>query len=309
MANDALGLLSSGVPGGSVLANLFGGGGNNKKAPPAPSLNSDGTIRSPGNTPGLAGTKTYRNIKSASGAVQDFLPALIKALTDAQNANAGTSAQTQLDLYKLLGPEYSKIASELNAQGQGAQALTDANLLKGVGKDVTQNTLDLQKLADPEFFKLREALGAGGEKLLGSINPTQLSEAEIANQERINNRNNIGKGTANTGSNLGAISNAMTFGDRLQAKQSSFANTLTAIGNLAPNLKSGAFNYAASTGQSGAGAGQNELGGNFANNQQQGSSLASNLLGQAGSINMNERNIQANKIPGYQQVMGALPDY
>lgn len=291
------------VPTNVELQNAYG------NMPPmgakGPLLNPDGSIKSPtGKT-----SKTYRQIRATAQGVQDFLPALNLALQRSQIEGAPALAQSQLDIYKLLGPEYTRIASELAAQGQGAQAATDLGLLKGVGKDVTSQTLELQKLADPEFFKLRELLGGGAEKLLGSIDPSQLTEAEIANQERVNNRNNITKGTANTGSNLGAISNALTFGDRLQSKQNSFTQTLSAIGNLAPNLKSGAFNYAASTGQAGAGSGQNELGGNFAAGQTQSANLASNLLGQGGGINTNERNIQANKIPGYERVISALPDY
>jgi hypothetical protein len=253
--------------------------------------------------------KGYRAIRQTALGVQDFLPSILQALTQAQTQQAPQLAQSELDLYKLLGPEYTRINSELNAQGQGAQAATDLGLLKGVGKDVTQQTLELQKLADPEFYALREALGAGANKLLGGINPNELSGAEIANIERTQNRSNIAAGTANTGSPLGAIKNAMTFGDKLASKQSTFAQTLNNIGNLAPNLKSGAFNYSAATGQAGAGTGQQQLGGNFNTTTQQANTLASNLLGQSGGLVGNERNIQANKIPNYERVLSALPDY
>lgn len=277
--------------------------------------NPDGTIkpRSPRNyTKG----KTYKHAWQAALAAQDFLPSLINTTNSAQISAAPKLAQSQLDIYKTLGPQYAAAEAGVNKVGQEAQAATDSGLLSGVGRDITSKTLDLQKLADPEFFNLRAILGDSAGRLIEGQDPNKLTEAEIANVERNQNRSNVGRGLENSGSPTAAIKNALGFDDRLQGKRNNLLAALTSIGNMAPNLKSGAFNYGAATGgaggMAGSGAGQaigsvfntagqnaNQFAGNTANNAQQFGAQTS-LQHQIGG---------QNQIPGWERVMGALPDY
>src|SRR5213075_2028490 len=97
---------------------------------------------------------------------------------------------------------------------------TDASLLGGAGKDVTQRTLELNKLVDPEFFNLRSGIASKGQELLAGQDPNKLSEAERAEVERNVNRSNVGRGVVGSGSQTAAIGNAMSFGNKLTDKRS-----------------------------------------------------------------------------------------
>ncbi len=160
-------------------------------------------------------------------------------------------------------------------------------------------------MADPEFFNIRDAIGKSATALIAGQDPNKLTGSEIANTERATNRSNIGRGLEGSGSNTAAVSSALTFDNKLQQKRNNLLNTLTNIGNFSPNLKSGAFNYAAATGQ---GAQANATNA-FNQSSGQTSQLGGQLLGQAGQIQQQRVDVQANKIPGWQRVVSSLPDY
>lgn len=275
------------LPGvGGFLGGLFGGG-DRKKVYPHVVVNDDGTIKL---GPNIDQDKTYRKASKLAMAFQSFLP----VLTQAQNvSNAKTrdfDTQNFLDLLTKYGGDIANQNVALDRIAQLGQGETNLQVQK------------LAKQADPEFYKLRELIGQKGADLLGGMDPNKLTESEIANLERTNNRNNIGQGTANTGSNLAAVKNALTFDDRLQNKRNSLTNTLTAIGNIAPNLKSGFFgNNTGANGQT-----QAQIGGTFSGNTGQ---LASNLINQNASNMQQTAQIKAAQVPQWQQIAGAIPDY
>ena len=265
-------------------------------------FNPDGSLKS-GNT------KLYKRNLRIGAAVQDSVPAINRALAKSAAETAPIIAGANLDILRNLGPEFVNQTIALNRLGQEGQAATDLSLLQGTGRDITEETLNLQKLADPEFFKLRELLGSKGAELLAGQDPNKLTEAELANVERGANRSNIGRGLDSTGSPIGAVGNALMFDDRLNKKRNTLLNTLTNIGTFAPNLRTGAFNYGAATGQAGAGQGQQQLG-QFANaGQATASNLAGNVQNTGTQLNVTRSQINADRIPGYERVLGALPDY
>lgn len=266
-------------------------------------FNPDGSLRA------FTRNKTYRKGAQIAAAVQNFAPAIQRAIAQSTAETAPILAGANLDILKTLGPEFVNQTNALNRLGQEGQAATDLGLLQGTGRQITAETLAQQKLADPEFFRLRELLGSKADELLSGIDPNKLTEGELANVERGANRSNIGRGLAGSGSPIGAVSNALMFDDRLQKKKNTLLNTLTNIGTFAPNLRTGAFNYGAATGQAGAGQGQQQLG-TFANvGQQTGASLAGGIQGTGTQLNVTRSQINADKIPGYERVLGALPDY
>jgi hypothetical protein len=276
-------------------------------------FNPDGTLAS---TPDKTNkSRSYRNAARGALAAQDFTPILVNAATNAQVANAPKLAQSQLDLYKLLGPQFAQTENEINLATQQGQAANDAALLKGTGRDVTQSTLDLQQLADPEFFNLRRQIGASAGSLIEGQDPNKLTEAELANVERAQNRSNIGRGVDNSGSNTAGIKNALGFDSRMQNKRMNLLNTLTTIGNMAPNLKSGAFNYGAATGQVGAGgnAANAAIGNSFASTGANANQFASATRGDSTGL-MNQMTAQhqiggQNQAAPWEKVVGSLPDY
>lgn len=273
-------------------------------------FNPDGTLVRPSGNPMKA--PAYRAAQRAALAAQDFLPGYMNSVTNAQISNAPRLAESQLALMQQYGPQIASAESAINAASQKAQAQTDADLLGTTGRDITSKTLDLQKLADPEFFGLREAIGGKAGELIAGQDPNKLTEAELANVERAGNRSNIGRGLENSGSNTAAIGNAMMFGDRLTAKRNNLLNTLTSIGNLAPNLKSGAFNYGAATGR-GPSSANDTIENSFASAGSQAGQFGSQLGGLSGGLSSQisaQHQIGGqNQTAPWEKVTGSLPDY
>lgn len=266
-------------------------------------FNPDGSLISP------RSNKIYKKGARIAAAVQDFAPAITRALAQSTAETAPIIAGANLDILRNLGPEFVNQTTALNRLGQEGQAATDLSMLRGAGRDITQETLNLQELADPEFFQLRRLLGEKGAALLEGQDPNKLTEAELANVERSANRSNIGRGLESSGSPIAGVGNALMFDDRLQKKRNTLLNTLTNIGTFAPNLRTSAFNYGAATGQAGAGQGQQQLG-QFANQGQQiGASLAGGIQGTGTQLNTTRSMVNADRIPGYERIIGALPDY
>jgi len=298
--------IGSTIPGAQFLlgGGDSGGGGSNPNqlslpvsAPNRPDINFN------------ASGKVGRGIKNVSTGAAALLPYILQSVLLGGQGQASGLTQSNLDLLLKYAPQFASAENASNRVGQEGQAATDSALLGGVGKDITSKTLGLQQLADPEFFGLRSQIGEKGGALLEGQDPNKLTGAELANVERGQNRSNINSGLANSGSPTGAISSAMTFGKALDSKRNNLMNTLTNLGTIAPNLKSGAFNYAAATGASGAGAGQNLFQNSINTAQNTASTLGSNLLGQAGNIQQQRVDINANKVAPWEKVVGALPDY
>ena len=253
--------------------------------------------------------KSVRGVRNVAANAAAYLPYLLQALFAGGGAGANSLTQANLEQLLKFGPQFASAEAAAQKAGKESEVATDAGLLAGGGKDVTQRTLDLQKLVDPEFFGLRESIAGKGQELLAGQDPNKLSEAERAEVERNANRSNIGSGVAGSGSQTAAIGNALSFGDRLQSKRTKLLETLTNLGGLAPGLRSGAFNYGAATGAGGAGLGINNLQGTFNTAQQQTGQLANNLLGQAGAVQQQRVDINANKVAPWEKFGATIPDY
>ena len=271
------------------IARLLFGGGDKKKVYSPVKFNPDGSLA---NIKAPQNSKTYRKAASLARSYQDFLPALTKAQAESNAVTSRLDAENQLKLLQQLGPDFANQNVALDRIAQLGQAQTGLDLV------------GFEKLADPEFFKLRELIGKGGADLISGQDPNQLTEQEIANLELIQNRNNIGQGTANTGSPLAAVKAGMTFGDRLESKRNTFANTLSTLGAIAPNLRSSTFST-----NSGAGLGaQSQIGGAF-NRSSSANQIGNQAYGANASNQQLSQQIAANKPSDLQQAAGLIPDY
>lgn len=260
---------------------------------------------------GKPGRKALSDIKGVTLGIQRYLPSIFNTIARVQTQQAPALTESQLKLLQQYGPGFANAEADMSAIGARRFAETQADILKNQAPGIAESNLELLKQSDPEFLKVRGALGEQSEKLLRSINPDGLTENEIANQERTQNRNNIFNGTANTGSPTAAIQSALSFDDRLSAKKNQLNSVLSSVGSFLPNFRSGIAERSAAT-ATGSG-GQNAGFENFASSTGQGlgvtSGLSNNMFSQGANLAANARNIEANKIPGWQQVMGALPDY
>lgn len=144
--------------------------------------------------------------------------------------------QLSTGLLDTSGREASKIGRELSAAEQLDAAQTEADILKGPGKDAVASTLELQKSVDPEFFKNREALMGELDTAFGAMgnDPNALSKGE---QEGI--ARGLGRTNWSAGSPMQTISNAMTFGENQAKRRGEYNNLINLRSGVTNSLRSG----------------------------------------------------------------------
>ena len=139
------------------------------------------------------------------------------------------------DLLETSGRDMSRIGRELSREEQLAAAQTEADILKGSGKESVTSALELQRQADPEYFKNREALLADIDKSFEQLgDPNQLSASESEGIARA-----LGRTNSPVASPMQTISNAMTFGDAQAKRRAEYGSLVDRRINATPALKSG----------------------------------------------------------------------
>lgn len=250
----------------------------------------------------------YRNIIALGRGAYNAFPSLYGTILNNALAAQPQMSASGLANYQQYAPGFAQAESAANRIGQTEQARTDASILAGPGQDIARGSQAIDQFLDPQYYATREGIGQQNQALLSGLNPNALSGTETANIERNLNRNNIGMGTANTGSNIAAIKNAQVFGDRLQQKQNQVSNILSQVSSGLPALKTNNVNYNNLTGRTGQGAGQ-ETYARTSDTTPEAFGLGSNLLGQAGSISNTRRVTQAQTPQNWERIVGSLPDY
>lgn len=251
-------------------------------------------------------SRTAGQLRGVGRGVQDILPGLLNSIYRGMIVQAPAVTESDLALLQQLGPQFAGAEAAMERAGREGEVATDLSLLRGGGREITQETLNQMMLADPQFFALREALSGKYGDLLSGMDPNQLTGAELTNAERALNRSNIGAGTANTGSNTAALKGALQFDDRLQKKRMNLNTVLSNLGGVMPNLRSGAFNYGTATGNIGRETGKDMFAGALTGPKDIIGNLAQNAFGQGGAIAQNVAQIRANRIPQWQQTLGAV---
>ena len=250
--------------------------------------------------------RTVSQLRGIGRGVQDILPGLLNSIYRGMLVQAPEVAEGNLRLLQMLGPQFAGAEGLMERIGREGELATDLDLLRGGGREITKETLEQMKLTDPEFFAMREAMAKKYGDLLSGIDPNVLTGAEATNVERNLNRINVGQGTAGTGSNSASIKGALQFDDRLQAKRNQLNTILSGMGSNLGSTRSGAFNYGTATGQIGRDTGKDQFAGAVSGPQSIISNVAQNAFGQGGGIAQNIAQIRANKIPAWQQTLGAI---
>lgn len=250
--------------------------------------------------------RTVSQLRGVGRGVQDILPGLLNSIYRGMLVQAPEVAEGNLELLRILGPLFSQAEGAMERTGREGEIATDLALLRGGGREITEETLAQMRATDPEFFALREAMAKKYGDLLSGIDPNVLTGAEATNVERNLNRINVGQGTEGTGSPSAAIKGALQFDDRLQAKRNQLNNILTGLSSSLGSTRSGAFNYGTATGQIGRETGKDQFAGAVSGPQSIISNIAQNAFGQGGGIAQNIAQIRANKIPQWQQTLGAI---
>ena len=165
-------------------------------------------------------------------------------MQDASRIISPQQNQTELDLLKQFGPQFNKIGTDIEGQNQLARGSNDVAALKGPGALAVAETKKLDESLNPEFYKTRADTGAGLSKLVNSFDLSGgLSGGERTEIERSLNKSNFGRGVVGAPTGIGAVSNAMNFGQAGAAKkaqaQAGLTSAINAGSGFLPSSKSG----------------------------------------------------------------------
>ncbi len=250
-------------------------------------------------------------------------------MIDLVNQNIGPTAQAQLasdtatapgyaklqsDIFKDYAPGINATGSEINRQNQLAQAGTDLAVLQGPGRQLASESLATAKIADPEYYKTRELGSNKLGELFGSLDVSPgLSESERREIEGSLARDNFARGNE-TPTPLSTVENAVQFGsagaNRMAQKQDQFGKALAQVTSFLPTAKSGTDTFLQATGRASTpNTGQQFLQPAATGTGSNAWNLASNVLGQAGTLQNTSMTANANRSPAAVNVLGSLPDY
>jgi hypothetical protein len=150
------------------------------------------------------------------------------------NALAGAAAganpiYTAAGLSQLqnLAPGYQQAGANLATN----QAQSTTGLLAGAGGQAAQAATNLSNTLNP----VQGAANTQATNLVNSINLNGLSGGEQAATERSLNQSNYATGNLGLDNATNAVSNAMNFGNALQAKRTALGSALGTAGNIASN--------------------------------------------------------------------------
>lgn len=174
--------------------------------------------------------KTSSSVLDVSTSVADYLPNLTSQLTDASakgaqqdwyNTAAYSPAYTNLttSLYGTYAPKLAKTAREIDAADKLSGAQADLAVVQGSGGDMVKEVQSLDELVNPEYYATRKATS----NTIGDLLSGQLTDAEREEITRSLLSSNVDAGTLGVGSNANTVGNAMTFGEKSLARQTTGA--------------------------------------------------------------------------------------
>lgn len=124
-------------------------------------------------------------------------------------------------------PGYAQEGNLLSQQ----QAMNNSNLVSGAGGLTAMEGAGLNQLLNPA----QAASNGQAANLVNSINLNGLSGGEQASVERSLNQSNYASGNLGLDNATNAVSNAMNFGNALQAKRTALGQALGAAGAVSSN--------------------------------------------------------------------------
>jgi len=236
----------------------------------------------------------------ATDAIGDQITPSEQYLLDSQREIEPQRMDLLRNLYKQLNEAggLAEQGREFNRQERLSSAGIDLELLKGVGGERAMAAQDLLDRLNPEQAAARKMAGSRAEDLLRALDPNSISENEVAGAERFSNRTNIGRGTADSGSNTAAIRNALEFSDRLNARRMQLSSALGTVMPSIQSLGTNAFQGGSTGIMSNTGAGQFQ--------GLQNGPVGANAMGIAGMLTNNNVPVGAKDPSPFQTIMGTL---
>lgn len=152
------------------------------------------------------------------------IPSLLQA-TASQNTQL---AQSDLAAAQSVAGGYN----DLNLQNTNQQNANAAAVLAGSGGDVAKAAKALDESVNPEYAAIRAKAATQTGNLLDSINLDGLSGGERAEVERSLGRSATATGNLGLDNATNAVSNAMSYGDRMSQKRSELGNIVAGATNF-----------------------------------------------------------------------------
>lgn len=152
-------------------------------------------------------------------------------IPDVLRATASQSvplAQADLAAAQSVASGYNDL-NALNTEAQNKNAIAQ---LTGSGGDVAMAAKALEDKVNPEYAAIRNKAATQTGNLLDSINLNGLSGGERAEVERALAKSNHATGTLGLDNATTAVSNAMSFGDRLAQKRAELSNIVGGANNF-----------------------------------------------------------------------------
>lgn len=232
-----------------------------------------------------------------------MLPNELAQLASAQAVSPAYS-KLQADIYDTVGRQLNKTGTDIANQNQMNSAQNDLRVAQTVGGDLLKQSVENQRIADPEWYKNRALLGDSLSSMLGAGG--NLTEGEMAQIERGNNRMNYNSGNSLGNSASIAARGAMQFGN---ASTNKFMQGLQMATQALPTLKSGMDANLIATGKLGTpNSGDSKFTGAKQSAGEGVQSYANNLLGQIGSVQNSAINANAQRRSGLDKSLGFATD-
>lgn len=233
----------------------------------------------------------------------EMLPNELAQLAAAQSVSPAYS-KLQADIYDTVGRQLNKTGTDIANQNQMNSAQNDLAVSKAVGGDLLKQSVENQRIADPEYYKNRALLGDNLASMLSAGG--NLTEGEMAQIERGNNRMNYNSGNSLGGSASIAAKGAMQFGN---ASTNKFMQGLQMATQALPTLRSGMDANLIATGKTGSpNSGDSKFTGAKQSAGEGVQSYANNLLSQTGENQRTGMNINAQRRSGFEKSLGFATD-
>lgn len=157
------------------------------------------------------------------------------AQLEADRASSPGYAQLQTDLAREFGPQLAQIGRDVSRLEDLGAASNEAEIARTFGPELVSAARSLQAQIDPGAEVLREKVAASGQQLL-DFDPNTLSPYEM---EAISRSAAQNRGFVNPASVTDTVRNAMTTGDRLNARRNNFADVVTKVASTLPATRMG----------------------------------------------------------------------
>jgi len=161
----------------------------------------------------------------------------IPELLRATSSQATPNAQADLGAAQAVASGYN----DLNLANTNQQNTNAASVLSGTGKNVATAAKTLDETVNPEYAAIKNKAATQTGNLLDSINLSGLSGGERAEVERSLGRSATATGNLGLDNATNAVSNAMSYGDRLSQKRAELGNIVNNATNFM-GTKNATFN-------------------------------------------------------------------